>query len=82
MDASHLLLAQSLSLSGLIGAVGAYAGIVRRRAQRLDEQRAVLASQAAAERVGRAMALGHLEHTFLRGHYPESLRGRWRRRGR
>lgn len=78
MDAPHLLLAQSLSLSGLIGAAGAYAALIRRRAERLDAHRALLASQAAVERVDRTLALGHLEHTYLRGPYPSS----WTRRRR
>lgn len=82
MEASHLLLAQTLSLCGLIGGAAAYAGLIRRRAERLIEERAALASQAAVERVGRTLALGHIEHTFLRGHYPESYRGSWARRRR
>jgi hypothetical protein len=82
MDASHLLLAQSLSLTGLIGGAAAYAGLIRRRAERVLQERATLASQGAVERVTRTLALGHLEHTYLRGHYPASLRGPWARRRR
>lgn len=82
MDASHLLLAQTLALSGLIGGTAAYAGLIRRRAERVIGERSALASQAAVERVGRTLALGHLENTFLRGPYPESYRGSWARRRR
>ena len=65
MDPSQLLLAQTLSLSGLLGASGAYAGIVRRRQERRLEQQALAnASQAAVERVDRSMALSRLSRTF------------------
>jgi hypothetical protein len=65
MEPSHLLLAQTLSLSGLLGASGAYAGIVRRRRERrIDLQASGDASQAAIERVDRSMALSRLSRTF------------------
>ena len=65
MDPSQLLLAQTLSLSGLLGASGAYAGIVRRRHERRIELQALaVASEAAVERVDRSMALSRLSRTF------------------
>ena len=65
MDPSQLLLAQTLSLSGLLGASGAYAGIVRRRHElRIELQAMAEASDAAAERVDRSMALSRLSRTF------------------
>jgi hypothetical protein len=71
MEPSHLLLAQTLSLSGLLGASGAYAGIVRRRRERrLDLQARGDASQAAVDRVDRAMALSRLSRTFSPSVYP------------
>jgi hypothetical protein len=70
MDSSTLLLAQTLSLSGLIGATGAYAGIIRRRnVGRLAAQRVALVSAAAVERVDRHLSLSRLEHTFVRSAY-------------
>ena len=65
MEVNHLLLAQTLSLSGLLGASGAYAGIVRRRRERrIDLQASADASHTAADRVERSMALAHLDRTF------------------
>lgn len=79
MEPSYLLLAQTLSLSGLMGASGAYAGIVRRRQERRIELQALdNASGAAVERVDRAMALSRLSRTFSpsvyerQGRAPES----------
>jgi hypothetical protein len=65
MEASHLILAQTLSFSGLLGASGAYAGIVRRRNdRRIALQASAEASEAAVERVDRTMALSRLRRTF------------------
>ena len=65
MDPSQLLLAQTLSLSGLLGASGAYAGIVRRRRERRVElQASADASHVAVDRVDRTMALSRLSRTF------------------
>ena len=65
MDTSQLLVAQALSLSGLIGASGAYAGILRRRADARSVMRAAIdSSLAAVDRVDRSMALARLERTF------------------
>jgi hypothetical protein len=65
MQPVHVLLAQALSLSGLVAASGAYAGIVRRRSERRIEIQAVAhASQAAVTRVDRSMALSRIDRTF------------------
>jgi hypothetical protein len=65
VEPSYLLLAQTLSLSGLLGASGAYAGIVRRRHERRIELQALDdASGTAVERVDRDMALSRLRRTF------------------
>lgn len=71
MDPTNtMLLAQALSLSGLIGASGAYVGIIRRRRDgRIEMQAAAEASEVATERVGRQIALGRIEHTFVRSAY-------------
>jgi hypothetical protein len=67
VDTSQLLVAQALSLSGLIGAAGAYAGIVRRRAEaRVVMRASVDSSLVAVDRVDRSMALSRLERTFER----------------
>ena len=65
MDPSHLILAQTLSLSGLVGATGGYAGLVRRRHERqIAMQTSAAASQTALDRVDRSMALSRLRRTF------------------
>ncbi len=65
MQQVHVLLAQALSLSGLVAASGAYAGILRRRQERRVEYRAAAhASQAAVTRVDRSMALSRIDRTF------------------
>ena len=65
MDPSQLLLAQTLSLSGLLGASGAYAGIVRRRRERrIELQASADASHVAVDRVDRTVALSRLSRTF------------------
>ena len=65
MDPSQLLLAQTLSLSGLLGASGAYAGIVRRRRENRIQLKAMAdATHAAIERVERSRALSRLSRTF------------------
>jgi hypothetical protein len=67
MEPSHLLLAQSLSLSALVAATGAYAGIVRRRGEvRIGLRATVDASLAAVDRIDRSMALTRLDRTFIR----------------
>lgn len=71
MDPNHLLLAQALSLSGLIGGSGAYAGIMRRRQRRrLEGQASAAAGQIAVERVDRSLALSRLDRTFTSSVYP------------
>jgi hypothetical protein len=70
MEPSNLLLAQALSLSGLVGATAAYAGIVRRRRDLgALTQATALASAAAVERVDRHLSLSRLEDTFVRSAY-------------
>ena len=70
MELSNLVLAQAITLSGLIGASGAYAGIIRRRGQhRLESASAQAASQSAVDRVERSLVLGRLDHTFIRSAY-------------
>lgn len=70
MEPTQLLLAQTLALSGLVGAVGAYAGILRRRANgRLEAAAISVANEAAIERVERHMTLARLEHTFVKSAY-------------
>jgi hypothetical protein len=65
VDNSQLLVAQALSLSGLIGAAGAYAGILRRRADaRMVTRAAMDSSLVAVDRVDRSIALSRLERTF------------------
>ena len=67
MGPSELLLAQAISLSGLLGATAAYAGIVRRRsALRLEFAAAAQSSRTATERVERHLTLARLEHTFTK----------------
>jgi hypothetical protein len=70
MDQTELLLAQMLSLSGLVAATAAYAGMVRRRNEhRLDLQVVASTSQAAVTRVIRHVALSRLDQTFIRSAY-------------
>jgi hypothetical protein len=70
MQPSHLLLAQALSLSGLVAACGAYAGLIRRRRDRRTELQATTdASTSAVSRIERSMALSHIDHTFSRSAY-------------
>jgi hypothetical protein len=70
MQPVHVLLAQALSLSGLVAASGAYAGIVRRRVERrIEIQAAAHASQAAVTRVDRSMALLRIDRTFSASAY-------------
>lgn len=66
MEQTSQLLAQLLSLSGLVGASGAYAGIVRRRRELHDDVEAAQTSSAAAERIDRHMALSRIDHTYVR----------------
>jgi hypothetical protein len=87
MEPSTVLLAQALTLSGLIGSAGAYAGIVRRRAEwRLEMRAADASTRSAVDRVQRVIALGRIDRTFVRsaylphGRYPEAERRRWRSR--
>ena len=76
MESTHLLLAQALSLSGLIGASGAYAGIVRRRRDDRLNKKVASVSGAAVQRVERHLAMAHLEHTFTKSAY-EPFGGRF-----
>jgi hypothetical protein len=69
MDQSHLVLQQALSLSGLIGAAAAYAGIIRRRQERRIALNTTAASQSAIDRVERSLVLGRIDHTFVRTAY-------------
>ena len=73
MEPANLLLAQALTLAGLIGASGAYAGIIRRRQEhRIASFAGATASQAAVDRVERSLALGRIgriDHTFVRSAY-------------
>lgn len=70
MEPTNLLLAQALTLSGLVGASGAYAGILRRRSERrIEDEVTAHASHAATERIDRHRALGRIEHTFVRSAY-------------
>ena len=81
MEPSNLLLAQAITLGGLIGASGAYAGIIRRRGRhRLESASVLAAGQSAVDRVERSLVLGRLDHTFIRsaylphGRYPDKRR--------
>ena len=70
MEPSNLLLAQALSLSGLVGATGAYAGIVRRRRDLgVVADEVAIASAAAVERVDRHISLSRLDATFIKSAY-------------
>ena len=70
MEPSNLLLAQTVSLCGLIGAAGAYGGIIRRRVEyRLESASAASAAETAVDRVERSLVLGRLDHTFIRSAY-------------
>lgn len=70
MEAAALLVAQALSLSGLIGASGAYAGIVRRRQDhRLEVRAAAAISTAAVDRIDRHRTLARLDQTFIKSAY-------------
>ena len=81
MEPSNLLLAQALTLSGLIGAAGAYAGLIRRRGDRRVAETAMTASQSAIDRVERSLVLGRLDQTFIRSAYlPHRRYPGWRRR--
>ena len=71
MDPTNIALVQLLSLSGLVGASGAYAGIVRRRHERrMEAETAARSSDVAVERVARHRALTGIENTFARSAYP------------
>jgi hypothetical protein len=70
MEPANILLAQALTLIGLIGASGAYASLIRRRQEsRVEHAAAVAASQSAAERVESTLFLGRVDHTFIRSAY-------------
>jgi hypothetical protein len=66
MEPGNLVLAQALTLTGLIGASGGYASLIRRRRERRVESEAMAASQAAAVRVESTLFLGRIDHTFIR----------------
>ena len=74
MEPSALLLGQALALSGLIGATGGYAGLIRRRRVADELLTVALATRAAVERVDRAMVLGRIDHTFIRSSYVQRSR--------
>ncbi len=70
MEPSQLILAQTLSFSGLIGASGAYAGIIRRRQERrLEAEATAAAARTAVVRVDRSLALSRLDRTFTSSIY-------------
>jgi hypothetical protein len=70
MEPSQLILAQALSFSGLLGASGAYAGIIRRRhAHRLEAEASAEAGRTAVTRVDRSLALWRLDRTFTSSAY-------------
>ena len=70
MQPTDVLLAQALSFSGLVGASGAYAGIIRRRqGHRVEAHASADASEAAVERVQRSIALSKLDRTFTKSAY-------------
>jgi hypothetical protein len=80
MESANVLLAQALTLIGLIGASGAYASLIRRRQESRVEHAAAAASQSAAERVENALFLGRVDHTFIRSAYLPHRRYADRRR--
>jgi hypothetical protein len=70
MEPSTFLLAQAMSLSGLIAASAGYAGLIRRRHHRRNEMEiASAASSAALDRVERSLVLGRIDRTFVRSAY-------------
>lgn len=70
MEPSTFLLAQAMSLSGLIAASAGYAGLIRRRQQRRSEMHvATAASDAALDRVERSLVLGRIDRTFVKSAY-------------
>jgi hypothetical protein len=70
MEPSNLLLAQAMSLSGLIAASAGYAGMIRRRQQRRTEMHvATAANDAAVDRVERSLVLGRIDRTFIKSAY-------------
>lgn len=70
MEVSNVLLAQTVALCGLIGAAGAYAGMIRRRVEhRMESASADAAAQTAVDRVERTLVLGRIDHTFIRSAY-------------
>jgi hypothetical protein len=69
MEPSNLLLAQALSLSGLVAATASYAGILRRRRDLGELTASAFASAAAVERVDRHLSLSRLEDTFIKSAY-------------
>ena len=70
MEPNSLLLAQAITLSGLIGASGAYAGIIRRRQERrIESDFVVAAGEALSEREDRSPLIGRVDNTFIRSAY-------------
>jgi hypothetical protein len=70
MQPATLVLAQAISLSGLIAASAGYASLIRRRQHRRTElQAATAASDAAVDRVERSLVLGRIDRTFVRSAY-------------
>jgi hypothetical protein len=70
MQPGTLLIAQAMSLSGLIAASFCYASLIRRRHhQRTELQAATTASNAALDRVERSLVLGRMDRTFVKSAY-------------
>lgn len=70
MEPGTLLIAQAMSLSGLIAASAGYFGLIRRRSHRRTVLQAeTTASNAALERVERSLILGRIDRTFVKSAY-------------
>jgi hypothetical protein len=70
MEPGTLLIAQAISIWGLIAASAGYADLIRRRQHRRTElQVATAASNAALDRVERSLVLGRIDRTFVKSAY-------------
>jgi hypothetical protein len=70
MQPGTLLIAQAMSLSGLIAASVGYASLTRRRHhRRIELQAATTASNAALDHVERSLVLGRIDRTFVNSAY-------------
>lgn len=70
MESGTILVAQAVSLSGLIAASAAYGALIRRRHHRRNELMVTAAaSSAAIDRVERSLVLGRIDRTFVRSAY-------------